>query len=210
MPPPPALPYEGLLDITRGFETQGKDISSPEVIEALANYSDSQVVVVPTMFAVGSTARVQVEFRDAIAGETVGGTKVERVLSGSAEETFYSMLGELAEGIQQHFKDMGRGEDYRPLPEGSRPKTVAAALHLTEGRNSAAQGNYAQALNSFQLAVNEDPGFALAYAWVGQIYGLLGYDDKARDFSEQAAQLISAQTPITDAYFIEANLAERK
>jgi tetratricopeptide (TPR) repeat protein len=204
------LPYERLLDITRGFKTQGEDISSPEVIKALANYSNSQFVVVPIMFAVGSTARVQVEFRDAIAGERVGGTKVERVLSGSAAETFYSMLEELAGGIQQHFKDMGRGEDYRLRPEGSRPKTVAAALHLTKGRNASAQGNYAQALTSFQLAVNEDPGFALAYAWMGQIYGLLGYDDKARDHSEQAAQLISAQTPITDAYFIEANLAERK
>ncbi|MFB3154008.1 MAG: serine/threonine-protein kinase, partial [Candidatus Acidiferrales bacterium] len=121
------LPYERLLDITRGFKTQGKDISSPEVIEALANYSNSQFVVVPNMFAVGNTLLVQAEFRDAKTGETVGGTKVERALSGSAEETFYSMLGELAEGIQQHFKDVGRGEDYRPRPEGSRPQTVAAA-----------------------------------------------------------------------------------
>ena len=45
---------------------------------------------------------------------------------------------------------------------------------------------------------------------MGQVYGLLGHDDRARAVSEQATRLISPHTPINEAYFIEANLAERR
>jgi tetratricopeptide (TPR) repeat protein/predicted Ser/Thr protein kinase len=204
------FPYERLLEIIRGFEAEGKDVSSPNAIRAVAAYSNSQFVLVPAMFAVGNTWRVSVEFRDAQTGEMVGAAKVERALSGSAEDTLYSMLGQLEDGIQAYFKKAGRGAEYQPRPEGSRPQTAIAALHLTEGRTAFAQGKYAEALNSFQMVIKEDPRFALAFAWMGQIYGLLGYDNKARELSQQAAQLITSETPVTDAYFIEANLAERK
>ncbi len=204
------LPYERLLDITRGFEAEGKDMSSPEATQAIANYSDSRYVVIPAMFGLGNTLRISAEFRDARTGETVTAIKVERARSRSGEETVYSMLDELADGIQVYFKNVARRGAYEPRPEGSRPKTVVAAFYYTEGKNAFAQGNHAQALHSFQRAVEEDPGFALAYARAGQTYGLLGHDDKARALSEKAAQLIRPDTPVIDADFIQANLAERK
>ncbi len=204
------LPYERLVEMTRGFEAEGKDISSPEAIRTIASYSNSRFVAVPAMFSVGNTLRVTAEFRDAQTGETVGATKVERALSGPEEETIYKMQDELADGIQAYFKKAGPGEAGWPRPEASRPKTVSAGFHFTEGKNGFAQGNYAHALQSFQKVVEEDPEFALAYAWMGKIYGVLGYDDKALAHSEKAAQLIGPQMPVVAAYFIQANLKEKK
>ena len=204
------LPYERLVEITRGFEGEGKDISSPEALQAISSYSNSRFLVVPTMFAVGSALRVSAEFRDAQTLETAGAARVERVRSGPAEEIVYTMLDELANQIQVHFKNVSRGGVAWPRPEVSRPKTVMAGFHYTEGKNAFAQGNFAQALNSFERVTDEDPTFALAYARLGQIYGMLGYDDKARALSEKAAQLIRPETPVIAAYFIQANLAERK
>jgi len=204
------LPYERLLEIIHGVEAQGHGISTPEAKRALADYSNAQFVVVPAMFGIGSTFGLSAEFQDAQKGESVGATHVLGELSKSGEDTLYNALDDLVEEIQKHFKRAGPAKDYQPPPKGSRPKTVAAAFYFTEGSNAFAEGNYAQALNSFQRVVKEDPGFALAHFWMSRIYGLLGYDDKARPLSEKAAQLISAQTPIIDAHFIEANLAERK
>jgi tetratricopeptide (TPR) repeat protein/TolB-like protein len=204
------LSYERLLDITRGFEAEGKDFSTPEAVKAVASYGNSQVVMVPVMFAIGKTLRVSAEFHDAQTGQTVGSAKVERALSGSPDDTLYGMLGPLEDAVQAYFKNVGRGEAYHPHPEGSRPKTPTAALHVNEGRYAFARGNYQQALNSFQRAMKEDPEFALAYAWTGQVYAVLGYDDNAREFSKKAAALIRPDTPVTEAYFIEANLDERK
>jgi tetratricopeptide (TPR) repeat protein len=204
------LPYERLVEITRGFEREGKDISSPEALQAISSYSNSRFLVVPTMFAVGSALRVSAEFRDAQTLEAAGAARVEQVRSGPAEETLYSMLDELANQIQVHFRKVSRGEVSWPRPEVIRPKTVMAGYHYTEGKNAFAQGNFAQALSSFERVTDEDPTFALAYARMGQIYGMLGYDDKARALSEKAAQLIRPETPVIAAYFIQANLGERK
>lgn len=203
------LPYERLLEITRGFQAEGKDLYRPAVIQAIAGYSNSRFVVVPEMFAVGNTLRVSAEFRDAMSGETVGTTRVERTLAGSPEETIYRMQDGLAEKIETYFRRAGRLETQPARFENSAPKTVTAGLHFTEGKNAFARGDYAQALRSYGQVVEEDPAFAEAYARMGQIYGLLGYDARARDLSQKGAKLIRPQTPVLEAYFIQANLAER-
>ena len=199
------FPYEQLVEIIPGME----DPSSPAAIQAIADFSNSQYVVVPAMYAIGNTVRVQAESRVAHRGKTIPTAKVERERSGSLEETLYLMIPKLADRIQESFKHMGPGEEYQPR-EDSRPKTAEAAFYYTEGKNALAQGDYAQALRNFQRAIEEDPAYALAYAWMGQIYGLLGYDDKAREVSEEAVRRITPQTPAIDTYFIQANLAERK
>jgi len=203
------LPYERLLEITEGYEAQGKNLYHPESVQAIANFSNSRFVVVPSVFAVGNTLRVSAEYRDSQTGETVGSTKVEKTISHSAEETLYAVLDQLADGIQAYFKEVGAGQDYRPRPEESRPRNLAAAFEFTEAKNAEARGNFAQVLHAYQRVIEADPGFAMAYARMGRIYALLGYDDKAKALAQQAAQRIQPQTPVIDAYYIEASLAER-
>ncbi|MGH9531516.1 MAG: tetratricopeptide repeat protein, partial [Terriglobales bacterium] len=202
------LPYERLLELSRGFESSGKDIYQAEAVQSVANYSGSRFVVVPSMFAAGNTFRLSAEFRDPKSGETVATAKVERPLAGSPEETFYSMQDELADRIQDYFKGVGSGQSYEARSAAARPRSVTAAYDYTEGRTALARGNYADALGLFQRAINEDPEFALAYARLGQTYGTLGYDDRARPLAEKATQLIRPETPVVDALFIQANLAE--
>ncbi len=203
------LPYERLAEITQGLEASGKDVTRPEAIQTVADYGNSRFVVVPQIFSMGNTVRISAEFRDGQTGEAVGAAKTERIRSGTQEETLYSMLDELSESIEEHFRQARRGEQHRPRPSGSRPQSVDAAFDYTEGKNALARGNYAQALQSFQQVVDRDPNFALAYARMGQIYGMLGYDERARELSEKAAGLVRPDTPLVDAYFIQANLAER-
>lgn len=203
------LPYERLLELSRGFEASGKDIYQPEAIKTVADYSGSRFVVVPSMFAAGNMLRLSAEFRDVRSGETVAAAKVERPLSGSPEETFYAMQDELAERIQDYFKEVGPGQRYEARPPTDRPRTVTAAFNYTEAKNALSQGNSARALGFLQSAVDEDPEFALAYARQSQVYGTLGYDDRARPLAEKASQLIRPETPVVDALLIQANLAER-
>ena len=203
------LPYERLVELSRGFEAGSKDIYQPEAIKTVADYSSSRFVVVPSMFVAGNTLRLSAEFRDVRTGEAVAVAKVERPLSGSPEETFYAMQNELADRIQDYFKKIGPGQSYEARPPTSRPRTVAAAFAYTEARNALAQGNSALALNFLQRAVDEDPEFALAYARMSQVYGTLGYDDRARSFAEKASHFVRGETPVVDALFIQANLAER-
>jgi serine/threonine-protein kinase len=204
------LPYERLVELTRGLEAQGKDPSSEEGARIVGSYSKVQYVVAPSMLIVGSTARLQADFRNPQTGEALDNRRLERAQAGAAADTFYSMLSGLAGETQKYFKQVGAGRDYTPRPDASRPQTVVAAIRFSDGKKAYALGEYAAALKALEQAVQEDPQYALAHAWMGKIYGLLGYDDKARAAAERAAQLITGETPTIDTYFIEATLAERR
>jgi eukaryotic-like serine/threonine-protein kinase len=201
------LPYERLMEITGGVKAAGKDPSSSEAARILAASSGSQFIILPTIFRIGDLFRIDAEIRDVRTGETIATTKFERPLSRSPEETLYSMIGGVGNGVQNQFKKGWLGGQKL---ETSRTRNVSAAFHWEDGTKAMAQGNYALALDAFNQAVSDDPEFALGYAWMGKIYGILGYDAKALELSEKAAQKIAGQTPAIDAYFIEANLAERK
>ncbi len=203
-------PYEQLAKIMPGLEAQGIDISSANAIQALASFSGSQYVVVPRMMAFGDTLRLQADFRNAVTGETIATRSAEGQLSGTTETTYYGLLGNLTEEIQKYFKEIGRGKEYRSMPTGSRPKSVPAASHFTEGKTLFVQGEYDRALRAFERATQEDPDYALAYAWMGRIYSLLGYDEKAREVSQEAFRRISPQMPTVESAFIEATLAVSK
>ncbi len=202
-------PYEQLARITAGLQAQQVDISSPSAIQAVASVSECQFVLVPRMMAFGDTLRIEVDVRDAQAGDTLVTRSVDGRRAGSAEHTLYSLHGDLAKEIQEYFKKAGPGRDYALAAE-SGPKTVPAAYYFTEGKSLFAQGEYARALRAFERATQEDPGYALAYAWMGHIYSILGYDEKAQKISEEAILRRTPQMPTIESAFIEANLAVSK
>jgi len=201
-------PYAQLAQILRGVPPE--EITSAATAEVVANFSGSRFVVQPGLYAVGNNLQLRAEFLDAATKVSAGLVTVDRRLDGSPEDTYYNMLGELAQKIDQHFKELGPGEDYEPRPPGSLPKSPEAARNLNAGKNALVQGEYATALASFERAVQEDPAYALAFTWQAHIYGFLGYDEKARELSEEAAKRITPEMPLEDAYFIQANLALSK
>ncbi|MFQ5778762.1 MAG: tetratricopeptide repeat protein, partial [Terriglobia bacterium] len=204
------LPYDQLWQYVQGIQAAGGDISGPEARQTVATLSNARYLVVPKMSAMGDNLWITAEIWDAGTRETVHTVKVEQRRSGSAEDTFYALRAELSDPIQEYFKEVGPGEEYQRPPEGSVPQTASAQLHFTNGKNYLAQGSYAEALQAFERVTEQDPDFPLAYAWMAYIYGLLGYDDKAREFSEEAARRITPQTPTVDGYFIEAIGAESR
>ncbi|MCI0404456.1 MAG: protein kinase, partial [Acidobacteria bacterium] len=199
-------PYNQLIPILRGVPPD--QLTNAATAEMVADFSGSRFVVQPGMYAVGINLQLRAEFLDASTKASAGLVSVDRRLERSPEDAYFSMLGELAQEIDRHFKELGPGEDYQPRPAGSLPKTPEAARHLNAGKNALAQGEYANAIASFERATKEDPDYPLAYTWMAQIYGLLGYDDKARELSDLAFQRIVPQMPTEDTYFIEATRAE--
>ncbi|MFQ5816673.1 MAG: tetratricopeptide repeat protein [Terriglobia bacterium] len=204
------LDYERLYQISSGIERSGKDLYDRVSIQSVASFAGARYVVVPVIYRFGDTLRASLEFKDGESADTLRAARVESEISGSGEETLLKMLAGLSDEIEKHFQKLGPGEEYQARARRESLKNPAVAVSYNEGMNALYEGRYAEALKSFDHVIQEDPTFALAYAWMGKIYGMLGYDEKALELSEKAAQLITAHMPIIDAYFIEANLAERK
>jgi len=204
------LSYERLREILRGFEAERKDISSTDVIRAIQTHSNARFVVVPRLYAAESSWRLEVTFRDPQTGLTLDTLEVVGPFSESAENTVYSLLAPLADAIEEYFGESRGAEAYTGRPPSSRPRTLAAAADFEEGINALAMEEYGRALSALERLVDQDPGFALAHSQMGRIYGTLGYDAEALEHSEKATMLVTQETPTVDAYFIEANLAERR
>jgi serine/threonine-protein kinase len=201
-------PYQQTVQILEGFPPE--TATGEATVEAVADFSQSRFVVTPGMYRVGNNLQLQAKLFDAATKKSGGVLLVEGRLAGTPEDTYYGMLDELAQMIDRHFKELGPGEDYRPRPAASLPRSPVAGRHLAAGKKALALGDYAGALASFEQLTREDPEYALGYTWMAHIYGLLGYDEKARELAEEAAKRVTPEMPLEDAYFIQANLALSK
>ena len=85
-------------------------------------------------------------------------------------------------------------------------KSVPALRAYDEGLEFARTGKDQDAVKSFEEAVADDPGFALAYSKLALSYHSLGFDDKA-DMASRRAVTLSDNLPAQEKYRIEANHA---
>src|SRR6516165_9567448 len=81
-------------------------------------------------------------------------------------------------------------------------KSVLALRAYDEGLQLARAGKDQDAAKSFEEAVADDSGFALAYSKLAQAYKQLGFDDKAEQASRHAVTL-SDNLPAQEKYLIE-------
>ncbi len=74
-------------------------------------------------------------------------------------------------------------------------QSVQALRYYGEGLQLAHQGKNLDAVKQFEAATKEDPSFALAYSKLGGTYAVLGYGDKAQEFSRKAVDLSDKASP---------------
>src|SRR3989449_2782087 len=74
-------------------------------------------------------------------------------------------------------------------------QSVQALRYYSEGLQLARQGKKLEATKQFEAATKEDPSFALAYSKLATTYAVLGYGDKAQEFSRKAVDLSDKVSP---------------
>ena len=84
--------------------------------------------------------------------------------------------------------------------------SLPALRAYDEGSRMSRLGDDTSAVTKLEEATKDDPGFAFAFAKLGQVYSKLGYDDKAEAASRRAVEL-SDNLPERDRYLIQANHA---
>jgi tetratricopeptide (TPR) repeat protein len=85
-------------------------------------------------------------------------------------------------------------------------KSVPALRDYNRGVQLLRDGKNLEAVKTLQVAIKEDPQFALAYSRLAETESALGYDTDAEQNSRKAIEL-SSQLPLTEKYLIEANHA---
>jgi eukaryotic-like serine/threonine-protein kinase len=172
----------------------------PATVERVAKQSNVDTVVWGHYAQFGDRVRIDATVQDLKRGSS-------KTLSAEAasEKEILPAVDGLAGQIRQSLS-VSSSLQKELQAQAFKPSTasIAALREYDKGLQQARQGNYSDAAKQFQVALQEDAGFALAYSKLAQSYAQLGQDDDAEQAAQKAVSL-SAALSAQEKYLIQAN-----
>jgi DNA-binding winged helix-turn-helix (wHTH) protein/tetratricopeptide (TPR) repeat protein len=200
----PLLTVVGDEQIRRTLVLMGQSVDArltAVLSRDLCQRADAAAVLDGSIAHLGSQYVLGLRARDCYTGalldaEQVQVARKEDVLDGLSRITsrFRGRIGESLASVKQ--RDT-------PLPEATTPSLDALKAYSTGLKLLVAQGPGA-ALPVFQSATELDPGFAMAHAYLGRMYGDLGEEDLAEN-SVRRAYGLREHASEKERYFITSS-----
>src|SRR3989475_5222788 len=163
----------------------------PDTLRRVAEFTSADRLLWGQYIKLGDQIRIDATFQD---------LKRQRnfVLKAQAasEKELPTALQQLAESVQKSLalppetiKEL-QAKSLKPSSQ-----SVQALRYYNDGLQLAHQGKNLDAVKQFEASTKEDPNFALAYSKLGGTYAVLGYGDKAQEFSRKAVDLSDKVSP---------------
>jgi serine/threonine protein kinase/tetratricopeptide (TPR) repeat protein len=178
---------------------------TPEIARAVCERTGSAAVLEGSIRSLGSQFVIALQARSCSTGEILDGqqkqaARKEEVLPALNEiaRKFRVRAGEALASVQRYS---------RPLDEVT-TRSLDALKAFSDARDAHARINGPTAIVLFQRAVELDPQFALARAYLGNVYASLGESDRGAEMIRSAWQL---RDHVSDAerYFIDVSYDAR-
>jgi DNA-binding winged helix-turn-helix (wHTH) protein/tetratricopeptide (TPR) repeat protein len=174
---------------------------TPEIARELCQRAGSTAVLDGSIAQIGVQYLLTLKAVNCASGETLASTEAQasdknHVLDalGKTASDIRNKLGESLSTVQKF--DM-------PLEQATTPSLEALEAFST-GRRVLFSTGFAATIPFFKHAVELDPNFALAYAWLGRVYGDVGESGLAAEYIRKAYELRD-RTSEPEKYFISAN-----
>ena len=216
------LPHDQLLQIVRPFRQDGRDVSSREVLQAIATQSGARVLIVATLLRDDDGGwKVRIEFRNPETASNHGTYETPSTVSSLRKEAVYGLMAPAARGIADYFTTngplrasvvalLGRAMGSEQPSFAPRMGTLDAAASFEQGIDAYEQLEYAAARTSFATASVRDPRNPLPLAWQSRAAALMRQDKDGVEAADQARRLLTDETRAGDRLFIEAVAAEAR
>lgn len=171
-----------------------------EIAQELCRRTGSAAVLEGSIAQIGTQYLLTVRAANCTNGKSLASTEAEagdknHVLDalGKTASDIRTKLGESLSTVQKF--DM-------PLEQATTPSLEALEAFSRGRRMSATE--FAAGIPLFKQAIELDPNFALAYAWLGRTYADIGEPDAAVGYIRKAYELRD-RTSEAERYFIAAN-----
>ena len=171
----------------------------PTTLRRLAEFSNSDTLVWGQFLKLGEQISIDATVRD-LKHDRIVPIKIE----AASEKDIPGAVDRLAASIRNSLSvspDVINELKASAFQPGSR--SVAALRNYNQGVQLLREGKNLNAVQEFDSARKEDPGFALAYSRLAEADSALGYDSDAEQASQKAVEL-SESLPVTEKYVIQA------
>jgi tetratricopeptide (TPR) repeat protein len=198
----PSLRFVSEDRIQRGLAMMGQPPNArltPQIARELCQRTQSAVVINGSILQIGAQYLLTIKAVDCANGESLASAE-ERA---GDKNRVLDALGKAASGVRNKLgESLNTVQKYdTPLEQATTPSLEALkAYSLGRKAQSTAE---ADAIPFYKRAIELDPNFALAYAWLGVAYTTLGEPGVAAGYTAKAYQL-REQASEPEKYFISA------
>ena len=183
--------HDELSAVIRRFRVEGRDVSSTEVLQAVAANTAAELLIVPTILKEGDRWKARIEFRNSQTATTHAVEEIEAGDPVLVKESAYGMVAPLVEGIERHVarlswrarlteflhRSWNRASSPHPLPVS----TLDAAAAFEHGVDRYEELEFSSAATFFDSGSKEDPLSPLLVAWRSRVASILRKDVEAID-----------------------------
>jgi eukaryotic-like serine/threonine-protein kinase len=175
---------------------------TPQTARELCQRTGSAAVLDGSIAQIGTQYLLTLTAVNCVSGESLASTEAQasdknRVLDalGKTASEIRNKLGESLSTVQKF--DI-------PLEQATTP-SLEALKAFSSGFRVLSTAGPASAIPFFKQATDLDPNFAIAYGWLGRMYGDIGETTIAADYTRKAYELRN-RTSELEKYFITANV----
>ena len=176
---------------------------TPEIARELCQRTGSAAVLNGSITQIGTPYLLTLKVVNCVNGKSLASAEAQ----ASDKSHVLDALGKAASEIRNKL-----GESLSTVQKFDTPLEQATTSSL-EALKAASSGNQvlyatgpAAAIPFFKRAVELDPNFALAYAWLGRMYADIGESGLAADYSRKAYELRD-RTSEAEKFFISAHFS---
>jgi eukaryotic-like serine/threonine-protein kinase len=174
---------------------------TPAIAQELCQRTGSAAVLDGSIAQTGTQYLLTVKAANCVSGQSLASTEAQ----ASDKNHVLDALGATASEIRNKL-----GESLSTVQKFNTPleQATTPSLEALKALSSAEKVLYASGSDSsipfFKRAIELDPNFALAYAWVGRMYADIGEAGTAAGYTRKAYELRD-RTSDAEKYFISAN-----
>jgi len=173
---------------------------TPEIARELCQRTGSAAVLDGSITQIGTPYLLTLKAVNCVSGESLASTEAQ----ASDKSHVLDALGKTASEIRNKLgESLNTVQKFdTPLEQATTP-SLEALKAFSSGRKVQSTEGDAAAIPFFKHAIELDPEFALAYAWLGLMYVDIGENKIASDYNRKAYELRD-RTSEAEKYFITA------
>jgi eukaryotic-like serine/threonine-protein kinase len=172
-----------------------------QITREICQRTASAAVLEGSIAQIGTQYLLIVRAVNCVSGESLASTEAQ----ASDKDHVLDALGKTASEIRNKLgESVSTVQKFDTPLEQATTQSLEALKALSSGNKVAYTTGEAAAIPFYKHAIELDPNFALAYAWLGRMYGDIGESGMAADFTRKAYELRD-RTSGPEKHFISAS-----
>jgi serine/threonine protein kinase/Tfp pilus assembly protein PilF len=174
---------------------------TPEIARELCQRTGSVAVLDGSIAQIGTQYLLTLKAVNCVSGESLASTEAQ----ASDKNHVLDALGKTASEIRNKLgESLSTVQKFdTPLEQATTPSLEALKAYSSGNNVLYARGG-AAAIPFFKRAIELDPNFAVAYAWLGRVYGDIGESSIAAGYTRKAYELRDRASE-SEKYFVSAS-----